>query len=109
MEMNEMDQIKSMLQKVVDEMDSMESNRILPDGHPSKMTAMAVKATPEAGIAADEPDMNDDSTDMDPNVLSQLMDKATTADDSGTLPEDQNSDLPPEILAAVERNKKKPV
>lgn len=93
------DMIKSVLQKIIDEMGSLEADRIMPDHRKPKMVKMEV----EAVKPTEEMDMEDD--ELDPNVLGELMDKAGQADESGELPEDKESDLPPEIAEAVKRRK----
>jgi hypothetical protein len=107
----DLDMLKGILQKVIDEMNDMETNRILPDGHPKKK--MAVEAT----VAAEPSPMDDmgeempeeENGELDPAVLKELMDKAGQADESGALPEDQQDDLPPEVAAAVAARRKKPL
>lgn len=46
-----------------------------------------------------------ESEELDPAVLGELMNKAGEADESGSLPEDRESDLPPEIAEIVKRKK----
>lgn len=92
------DMIKAVLQKIIDEMDTMESDRIMPDHRKPKVMAMEVKTAQPM-----EEDMESD--ELDPNVLGELMSKAGEADESGSLPEDRESDLPPEIAEAVKRKK----
>lgn len=94
----DMDMIKNVLQKIVDEMNAMESDRIMPESRKPKAMAMEVKAVQPA-----EEEM--ESEELDPNVLGELMNKAGEADESGELPEDRESDLPPEIAEAVKRKK----
>lgn len=93
------DMIKSVLQKIIDEMGSLEADRIMPDHRKPKMVKMEV----EAVKPTEEMDMEDE--ELDPAVLGELMDKAGQADESGELPEDKESDLPPEIAEAVKRRK----
>jgi hypothetical protein len=101
-EMQDVDMIKQVLQKIVDEMNGLEANRIHP-----KMAAVKVDAVmPKDDSKMDgEPEPDADDQNLDPAILSQLMDKAGHADDSGALPEDHESDLPPEIAAAVQKKK----
>lgn len=92
------DMIKTILQKIIDEMSSMEADRIMPESRKPKMMKMEVESvSPVAAEMEDE--------ELDPNVLGELMDKAGQADESGELPEDKESDLPPEIADAVRRKK----
>lgn len=89
------DMIKEILQKIIDEMGSMEADRIMPENRKPKM-AMKVES-----VSAPVDSMDDE--ELDPNVLGELMDKAGQADESGELPEDKQSDLPPEIVEAIRR------
>lgn len=93
------DMIKTILQKIIDEMNTMESDRIMPEERKPKVMEMEVKA-------AQPMDEEMESDELDPNVLGELMSKAGEADESGALPEDRESDLPPEIAEAVRRKKK---
>lgn len=92
------DMIKTILQKIIDEMNTMESDRIMPEERKPKMvkTEVEVMKPMEEEMESDE---------LDPNVLGELMNKAEEADESGALPEDRESDLPPEIAEAVKRKK----
>lgn len=91
------DMIKAVLQKIIDEMDTMESDRIMPEERRPKVMATEVKTV--------QPMDDMESEELDPNVLGELMTKAGEADESGALPEDRESDLPPEIAEAVKRKK----
>ena len=92
------DMIKSVLQKIIDEMDMMETERIMPEHRRPKAMAMKVEAV--------EPMHEEtESDELDPSVLGELMTKAGEADESGALPEDRENDLPPEIRDAVSRRK----
>lgn len=93
----DMDMIKSVLQKIIDEMNTMESDRIMPESRKPKMVKMEVETMKPVEDMEDE--------ELDPTVLSELLDKAGHADESGELPEDRETDLPPEIRAAVGRRK----
>lgn len=93
----DMDMIKTILQKIIDEMGSMEADRIMPESRKPKMMKMEVETMKPVDSMEDE--------ELDPNVLGELMDKAGQADESGELPEDKESDLPPEIADAVRRKK----
>lgn len=108
------DMIKSVLQKICDEMDSMEANRIHP-----KMTVMKLSEgsegipnpnensaeTPMQAEPEDHEGEDNQHGPLDSNVLQQLLEKATTADDQGSLPEDQENAFPSEIQDAI--NKKR--
>lgn len=91
------DMIKSVLQKIIDEMDMMETDRIMPEHRRPKMIEMEVEAV--------KPTEDMESEELDPAVLGELMNKAGEADESGSLPEDRESDLPPEIAEIVKRKK----
>lgn len=120
-DMPDLDSIKQSLMKVIDQMDQMESQRLLPDGHPLKAkapepaagvdpnSAPSLGGPSDGAIGDDEPDTDDSG--LDSGVLSQLMDKASSVDDSGASPDDEaEANLPPEIVAAVAAKKKvKPV
>ena len=96
------DMIKSILQKIIDEMGQLESDRIMPDSR--KPQAVSVEI--EAGVhKPDEMDTEIDDEELDPAVLGELMTKAGEADETGALPEDAANDLPLEISEAVRRKK----
>lgn len=97
------DMIKQVLQKIIDEMDSLEAGRI----HPKMVAAKVdVAASPEhPGIEDDQPEPDADDQGLDPDVLKQLMDKAGSADDSGATPDDQLGDLHPDVAMAVRKKK----
>ncbi len=116
----DLDTIKQLLMKVIDQMNQMESQRLLPEGHPLKEKAPAegvdtntdpAQAPAEGSISDDEPDASSgDTAGLDSGVLSDLMDKASATSPDGSSPDDMaGSDLPPEILSAVMNKKKKPV
>lgn len=94
------DMIKEILHKIIDEMDRVESDRIMPEHRKPKMVEMEVKTMKPT----DEMESEEDEG-LDPAVLGELMNKAGEADESGELPEDKESDLPPEIADAVKRHK----
>ncbi len=101
-EPQDMNMIKNVLQKIIDEMNMMESDRIMPESRKPKMVKMeaeVVKPVEEMEMEGEE------SEELDPAVLSELMAKAGEADEMGELPEDKESDLPPEISEAVRRRK----
>lgn len=91
------DMIKSVLQKIIDEMNTMESDRIMPEERRPKPMAMEIEAKVDPMEGMDE--------DLDPSVLSELMSKAGEADETGALPEDRENDLPPEIRSAVSQKR----
>lgn len=107
-EKQDVDMIKAVLQKIIDEMTDMESQRMLPDGHPSKHIEIAAQVEPE-GTPKEEslesPEM--ENSEHDDGALSDLLGKADHADESGSLPEDHEEELPPEIAALVAEKRKK--
>jgi|ERR1019366_7501362 hypothetical protein len=128
--------IKQVLQKIITEMDGLESNRI----HPKVMAAHVDVAAPKAGIQPDDSTMpptpmfdggeigqkhpNENSAEtpeaaepenqfnqheeLDPSVLKKLLDRAGMADESGSESEDEFTGLPPAIADAV-RKKRQPL
>lgn len=98
------DMIKEVLQKIIDEMEGLETDRIMPEYRKPKAVAVEVEATSKP----EEMDemMEEDEAGLDPAVLDELMSKADEADETGALPEDDVSDLPPEINDAVRRKRK---
>ena len=107
-EKQDVDMIKTVLQKIIDEMTDMESQRMLPDGHPSKHVEIAAKVSPEESPAEESSESPDqESSEHDDGTLNDLLGKASSADETGALPEDHEEDLPPEIAALVAEKKKK--
>ena len=111
MQTQDMDIIKNGLQQIIDQMESLETNRILPDGHPNKTmapdpTSADGSVSPDAGDTSSMPPEGDDSSAMDPKVLDELMNKASASDSEGSTPDDATEGLPPEIVAAVAKKKK---
>ena len=97
------DMIKTVLQKIIDEMNEMEAGRIMPEERKPKLMAAEVK-TVEA--PAMEEEMGEEGPELDQGVLSELMGKAESADEEGNMPEDQDDELPSE-LADLVRSKRK--
>lgn len=100
----DVDMIKTVLQKIIDEMTDMESQRMLPDGHPSKHVEIAAKIEPEG--SPEEESMESPEEEHDEGALSDLLGKADHADEQGMLPEDHEEELPPEIQALVAEKRK---
>lgn len=96
------DMIKSVLQKIIDEMNGMEADRIMPEERKPKMVKTEVEI-----VKPMEEEMGEEmeSEELDPAILGELMHKAGEADESGELPEDRESELPLEIAEAVKRKK----
>jgi hypothetical protein len=95
--------IISVLQKVIDDMKSMESDRLMPDHMKPKVEMAKIDvAAPKEDTSMPE---DEQDSDLDPDILSKLMDKANSADDNGATPEDNVDELDPDI-ADIIRNKK---
>lgn len=98
--------VKHVLHKLIDDMDSLEANRI----HPRPVAQPGVsQPTEDKGETFDEaePENQENQHDhsLDPHILSELMDKAGSAREDGSLPEDDENDLPEEIAVAVKKKK----
>ncbi len=101
-----LDMIKQALMKVIDDMTAMESDRHLPDNHPMK--AKPPVAPVDGSEESPDLDMSGTSEDAgsdDPKMLESLMGEADKADADGSMPEDRENDLPPEIMDVVNRKK----
>lgn len=105
------DMIRSVLQKICDEMDTLEADRITPDHRkPGYSNGSAGIPQPNENSAetpreAEPENMENQHEGLDPEVLKQLMDKATTADDQGSTPEDEENMFPDEIQDAINRKR----
>jgi hypothetical protein len=99
--------IKKVLQKVIDEMDMMESDRLMPDHMKPKMVAAKVDVmSPKSEHEmSEDSDMESEEHELDPEIMKQLMDKAGSADENGSTEEDSMEGLDPEIAAAVMKKK----
>lgn len=97
--------IEQVLQKVIDQMHSMEAGRIHPKVVDAKVTAVVPKPNEQESMEGQEEPQ--DENGLNPDVLKTLLDKAGSADESGATPDDM-SDLHPG-LADIVRNKKKMV
>lgn len=95
----DVDMVRNVLQKIIDEMDTMEAGRIHPKMVDAKMTTVDPKEEPMAE------EMPEESGELDPTVLKSLLDKAGSSDDSGALPEDGDMDLPPSLRDAVRKKR----
>jgi hypothetical protein len=101
-QMQDKDMIKSVLQKIIDEMNSFEADRIMPEDKKPKAVMAEVKT-----VEPMEPEeLESAEGGLSPDVLAELMSKAETADEAGSLPEDEEDSLPPEIAALVREKKK---
>src|SRR5216684_1717039 len=106
-EMNQdADMIKNVLQKIIDEMNGLEANRIHP-----KMMSAKVAVVPGHDESAENPTEEasetpeEEKSELDPEVLKQLMDKAGTTDDSGSEPNDHMDELPSSLADMVRKKK----
>jgi len=107
-EKQDVDMIKTVLQKIIDEMNDMESQRMLPDGHPAKHVEIAAKVSPEGSPEEESMESPEqESSEHDDGALSDLLGKADQADETGAMPEDHEEDLPPEISALIAEKRKK--
>lgn len=109
--MEDNDLVKGVLQKMIDDMNGLEAERIRP-----KVTVMKLSdgssgiPRPDENEAetpreAEPENMENQHEPLDPKVLKELMDKATNADDDGSLPEDQENAFPEEIQAALDKKR----
>lgn len=111
----DMDMISTVLRKVADEMEQMESDRIMPDHMKPKVEVAHLSMG--AGIpnpnenkaetfdqAEPETQMNQHEP-LDPAVLKELMDKAGQADDEGATEDDHLDEFDPEIAALIRKKK----
>ncbi len=97
---DDMDMIKQVLQKIIDEMDGMEADRFSPSSAKPKAIEAHIEAHPMDSMPEDD---GDDTGTM----LPDMMQKAGSADSEGMLPEDKESDVPPELAAIIAEKKKK--
>lgn len=94
------DMIKSVLQKIINEMNEFEADRIMPEERKPKAVMAEVKTVEP--VESEEMD----TEGLSPEVLSELMTKAESADEEGNLPEDQEDSLPSELANLVREKKK---
>jgi hypothetical protein len=96
------DMIKSVLQKIIDDMNAYEADRIMPEERKPKAVIADVKSVE---ISPEEEGMNDEEG-LNPEILAQLMEKAETASPEGETAEDVEEGLDPEIAALVREKRK---
>jgi hypothetical protein len=104
-ESSQIDMIKSTLQQIIDEMNDMESQRILPEGHSAKRVEISADIKPEVETP-EENVIEGGQEELDPAVLKELISKAGESDSEGNLPEDQESEFDPEIAKLIAEKKK---
>jgi len=97
-EKQDADMISQVLRKIADEMDQMDADGYLPDHMKPKHAEIMVEAHNEP-----EPTEHDEEDGQD--NLPELMDKASSADDEGNLPEDKEEHIDPSIAAIVSQKK----
>lgn len=125
--------IKQVLQKIITEMDGLESNRIKPKMAAAHVDVMAPKPSDQDGdeptpmydggaIGMKDPNGNHAETPeesepenqfnqhegLDDDILKKLLEKAGDADESGSESEDEFLGMPPAIADAV-RKKRSPL
>jgi hypothetical protein len=100
-EQQDKDMIKSVLQKIIDDMNKYESDRIMPEERKPK--AVVAKVETEKVLPLEEEDMEEG---LNPEVLSQLMAKADEANENGETEEDNMEGLDPEIMRLIQEKKK---
>lgn len=96
---------KSVLHKMVDDMEGYEAARI----HPRKPDhAGVVNPTEDKGENFDEaePENSENQHDLNPKVLGDLLNKAGSAHEDGSTSEDLEEELPEEIRSAVNKKRK---
>lgn len=93
------DMIKIILQKIIDEMNTLESDRIMPEDRKPKAVKVEVESAIPIAVEGEEDE------DLDPTVLTDLLTKAGEADETGAPLDDIVGDFPPEINDAVRRRR----
>ena len=104
-EAQDAEMIKSVLQKIIDEMNGMEADRIMP-AHMKPGYAHGDVVAPEHPAenhaeTLDEAEPENEANELDQNVLETLMEKAEGAHEDGSTDEDVEADLPPTIVEAI--------
>jgi len=97
----EKDMIKSVLQKIIDDMNSYEADRIMPEARKPKAVVAEVKSIEAEPIEAEL-----DDEGLNPEVLAQLMETAEKASPEGETDEDMEEGLDPEIARLVQEKRK---
>ena len=114
-EKQQMDMIKTTLQKLIDDMNTLEAGRIAP-----KPSVPAPMGLSEGSHGIPNPNEDDAETpdeaepenqdnqhgELDPSILKSLLEKAGSADEDGSLPEDQEHDFPQEVQNLVNEKRK---
>lgn len=118
----ETDMIKSTLQKLIDDMNAMESDRISPPAPEAAAMPDEMDKAPGlflgAGISRPnenhaemypeaEPETQENQHEpLDESVLNALLDKASHADDEGGTHDDYMDEFDPDVAAAIRKKKK---
>lgn len=101
--------IKKVLQKVIDDMNSLESDRIHPKVMKLNAGSMGIEKPNENSAETPEEAEPENDQDqhgpLDPDVLKTLLERAGEADETGSTAEDKFLDLPPEIADAIKRKR----
>jgi len=97
--------IRSVLQKICDEMNGLEADRIMP-AHKKPGYAHGDVVAPEHpaenhALDLGEAEPENEANELDPHVLESLMEKAEGANEDGSTEEDTEADLPPTIVEAI--------
>lgn len=124
-ESQDKEMIISVLQKVIDDMRGMESDRLMPDHMKPKVEMAKVEVKPEDGMSmgggiphpnqdsaesyeqAEPENQNNQHEPLDEDILAKLMEKAGSADDEGSTPDDALNDLHPDLADAVRKKRMK--
>ena len=104
-EHEDVDMIKQVLQKIVDEMDQFESDRLMPESRKPKEVHVEAKVEGSPEEEATESPEEESREDGDSSMLDELMNKAPHADEEGALPEDHEEDLHPAVAAIIRKKK----
>lgn len=118
-EKTQMDMIKTTLQKLIDDMNTLEAGRIAPP-KPDASTPPAPLGLSEGSHGIPRPNEDDAETpdeaepenqdnqhgELDPNILKTLLEKAGSSDEDGSLPEDVEHEFPQEVQNAVNEKRK---
>lgn len=101
--------IRSVLQKICDDMGSLEADRIMP-AHKKPGYANGNVVAPEnpadnEALDHSEAEPENQANELDPKILESLMEHAEHANEDGGTPEDELDKLPPTIAEAIRRKK----
>jgi hypothetical protein len=104
------DMTKTVLQKIIDEMNGLEADRIMPASKKPGYAHGNVVAPehPAENHALDmhEAEPENQANELDPDILNDLMEKAEGANENGETADDEMEGLPPTIVEAIRLKKK---